>query len=209
MSEPDPTRYLIVDTETSGLFDFSKPADADGQPRLCGITMIPVIGNEPQLDDSRTTLIKPDGWTISAEITAINGLTTERCEAEGRPVALVLEDYSALVLSGHIVVAYNAQFDTKIMRAELRRAGMPDLFEQTPNICCMRACRGLNVAKANGKKGQPTLADACRHFIGASSPEQHNSLADATSCLMLFLKLQERNLLPAPQVHYAKNRPEA
>ena len=25
-------KVLIIDTETSGLFDFSKPADAEGQP---------------------------------------------------------------------------------------------------------------------------------------------------------------------------------
>lgn len=33
-------KYLIIDTETTGLFDFSKPADGEGQPRLAQICMI-------------------------------------------------------------------------------------------------------------------------------------------------------------------------
>jgi hypothetical protein len=32
--------YVIIDTEGSGLFDFSKPADAEGQPRLAQLAMI-------------------------------------------------------------------------------------------------------------------------------------------------------------------------
>jgi hypothetical protein len=32
--------YLALDTEGSGLFDFTKPADAPGQPRLAAIGMI-------------------------------------------------------------------------------------------------------------------------------------------------------------------------
>ena len=202
-------KYLIVDTETSGLFDFSKPADAEGQPRLAALTMIPADDNGFHLDDVRTTLIRPDGWTISPEITALNGLTTKRCADEGRPVAIVLEEYTTLVLQERAVVAYNAQFDTKVLRGELRRAGMPDLFEQTPNICLMRACHKLGIKKASGKGGYPALADAHRHFFGGDPPEQHTSLADATSAALIWRELKERGQLPEAAVHYAKNRPEA
>lgn len=204
-------KYLIIDTETSGLFDFSKPADADGQPRLCGLTMIPVDQDTGfEVTDGYTVLIQPSGWTISPEITAINGLTTEKCAAEGVPVREALQAYTSLVLDGHVVVAYNAQFDTKVMRGEFRRAGMDDLFEQTPNICVMRACKSLGVEKAGPKKGGfPKLSDACRHFFGKEPAEQHTSLADATSCLLVFKRLHEAGKLPQPEVHYAKNRPEA
>ena len=33
-------KYVVIDTETSGLFDFSKPADAEGQPRLASLAMV-------------------------------------------------------------------------------------------------------------------------------------------------------------------------
>lgn len=202
-------KYLIIDTETSGLPDFKLPADDPSQPRLAAATFIPADDEHGiQLDDMRSTLVRPDGWEISPEITAINGLTTKRCADEGRPVALVLEEYSLLVLQERIVVAYNAQFDTKIMRGELRRAGMPDLFEETPNICLMRTCQKLGIKNRKGR-GFPSLADAHSHFFGGDPPEQHTSLADATSASLIFRVLKERQLLPEPQIHYARNRPEA
>ncbi len=202
-------QYMILDVETTGLFDFKKPADAEDQPRLCSVAAICVgedIG-EP-LEQSFSTLIKPDGWTIAPEITAINGLTTDRCEAEGRPIRDVLEQYAALIESGHIAVAFNAQFDLKQMRGEMRRAGMDDLFERTPNICTMRACRPLGIEKAGAKKGGfPKLADAFRHFYGKEPPAQHDALADATTCLMIFRKLMASGACPEPAVHYAKEPP--
>ena len=32
--------YAVIDTEGSNLFDFSKPADAEGQPRLAELAII-------------------------------------------------------------------------------------------------------------------------------------------------------------------------
>ena len=32
-------KFVVLDTETSGLFDYCKPADADGQPRLAEIAL--------------------------------------------------------------------------------------------------------------------------------------------------------------------------
>ena len=32
-------KYAVIDTETSGLFDFSKPAEAEGQPRLASLAI--------------------------------------------------------------------------------------------------------------------------------------------------------------------------
>ena len=202
------TKYAILDTETSGLFDFKLPADAPDQPRLCGITLI-LTDEALEVAETYTSLIKPDGWTISAEITAINGLTTEHCEVLGVPVAEALEKYTDAVKAGFVVVAYNAQFDTKVMRGELRRLGLPDLFEETPNICAMRASKSLGVQKAGEKKGGfPKLTDVYRHFFDREMDDAHTSLADATGCLDVFRKLVEAGAVPEATVHYAKNRPD-
>lgn len=200
------TRYLIIDTETSGLPDFAKPAEAEGQPRLCSIALILADERGEEIGHgAEHYLIKPDGWEISPEITAINGLTTERCEAEGVPITTVLARYTDLIERGHVVIAYNSQFDTKIMRGELRRAGMPDLFEQTPNVCAMRACKQLNIEKAGEKKsGFPKLTDTYRHFFKAEVPDNHTALGDARACLMIWRELIKMGAAPAPEVHYAK-----
>jgi DNA polymerase III subunit epsilon len=202
------TKYLVVDTETSGLFDFKLPADAPTQPRLCGITMI-LTDETLEPNETYTVLIKPDGWTISPEITAINGLTTERCEAEGVPLADALAEYAGAIKDGYVVVAWNAQFDTKVMRGEFRRLGLPDLFEETPNICAMRSSTGLGIEKAGAKKGGfPKLSDAYAHFFKRGMVDAHNSLSDAAACLEVFRELVKLGVAKAPEVHYAKVRPE-
>lgn len=196
--------YLIIDTENSGLFDFKKPADDPCQPRLAHLAMIFADANaqpERELD----FFIRPDGWEMTAEATKVNNLTTEFLLERGVPVEVALEAYRQAILEERIVVAYNAQFDCKQIRGEFRRLGLPDLFEQTRNVCCMRGSMGT-VAKQNGKGGFPSLADACAHF-GIVQESAHNAVADARACLQVFQQLLAIGKAPAPAVHYAKNPP--
>lgn len=202
MDEPSPTRYLVIDTETSGLFDFKKPADHESQPRLAAVTMISV-GADLTVEDERTLYIKPDGWEMKPDATRINGLTTEMLEDRGVPVAEALDIYALEIRRGSVVVAFNAQFDTKMLRGEMRRAGIDDLFEKTPNICVMRALAG----RVPGKKGWPKLKDACAHFrIDLKSA--HTSVGDARAALEILRILVKEGTCPPAEVHYAKNRPQ-
>jgi DNA polymerase III epsilon subunit-like protein len=201
--------YLVLDCETSGLFDFAQPADAPGQPRLASLALV-------FLDDTLAAgrivhhFIRPDGWTMSPEVTAINGLTTEFLMEHGKPIKEVLAEYSGHVLCGAVVVAFNAQFDTKVLRGELRRAGLPDLFEATRNICVMRACAPVcRVPKKTGSGYKfPKLAEACT-FFGITNTGAHSALGDALAAAEILRHLAKANLLPAPEVHYAKAKPEA
>lgn len=144
--------------------------------------------------------------------TAVNGITDAMLAADGISVREVLAIYSEYVTNGWIVIAHNAQFDTKIMRDELRRAGMPDLFEQTLNICTMRACIDVckippsNRMMATGRKAfkQPKLMEAYQHFYGAEFSDAHTSMADARACLAIFRKLIEIGAAPEPSILYAK-----
>ena len=200
-------KYAVIDTETSGLFDFSKPADAEGQPRLASLAVILLDDTLSEIESGRQYLVRPEGWTLPAEATTINGLTMERLEAEGRPIGEILDLYADLIARGYVVVAHNAQYEAKVMRGELRRAGRPDLFEATPNICVMRAATDIVKApKASGKGYKfPKLAEACAHF-GIAQSEQHTAIADARAAAEIFRKLRALNACPDPAVHYAKER---
>ena len=198
--------YLVFDTETSGLFDFKRPADDPDQPRLASAAFI--VADEDGNEISRTShLIRPDGWTMPLEAEAINGLSTELLNMEGVPMADVLDIYQGHIEAGLIVTAFNVQFDCKVMRAELRRAGRPDLFEQTPNSCLMR---GLAPYKDKGlavKGGFVKLAVACEHF-SIINADAHDAMADAEAALALLqILVRDGNLIP-PKIHYAKDRSE-
>lgn len=201
--------YAIIDTETSGLFDFSKPADAEGQPRLAHLCMILADAdlNETDIIDH---LIRPEGWAMNPEASKINGLTDQILLERGIPVAEALTRYVCQIDAGAIVVAFNAQFDTKVMRGEMRRIGIDDRFERTPNICVMRALTDIcKIPKASGRGYKfPKLAEALAHF-DIKQDGAHSATGDARAALDLFRKLKELGPLPEPAVHFAKVSPQS
>lgn len=201
-------KYAVIDTETSGLFDFSKPADAEGQPRLAHLAMI-LLTEDLAEERISEIFVKPDGWKMSPEVAAINGLTMDVLNEKGAPVGDALAAYGQVIDDGYIIVAFNAQYDTKIMRGEMRRAKIDDRFERTPNICVMRGATDVcQVPKASGRGYKfPKLAEACAHFK-IKQEDAHRAMGDARAALAIFLKLRELGVCPEPTVHFAKNQPQ-
>lgn len=214
-------RFLVLDTETSGLslpYKKGEPppaADAPGQPRLASLT---VLATTPdlQIDEeaSISALIRPDGWKMSPGATAVNGITDQMLEERGLPVAEVLRIYAQFIDDGWIVVAHNAQFDTKVLRGELRRAGMDDRFKQTLNICTMKAAAAVMKEAPSHKMlaagirtfKPPKLTEAYEYFFGRSFDGAHTADADARACLDVFRELMNRGACPVPSILYAKQK---
>jgi DNA polymerase III epsilon subunit-like protein len=209
-------KYAVIDTENTGLFIFKDKvtgvpvaADAPGQPRLASLGMI-LLDDDLRETDEIHLYVKPDGWSMPQgpnTAGAVNGLTDEFLEANGTPVSIVLNRYVEIIDAGYTLVAYNAQHDLKQMRAELRRAGMNDRFESTPNICVMRASMKLGVKKAGGGGGFPKLSDVCAH-LGIDHQAAHSAGGDARAALEVFRHLHSIDGLPDARVHYAKVPPQ-
>lgn len=206
-------KYLIIDTETTGLHNYSLPADDPSQPRLAHLSMIWADEDRRELD-RQDIYIRPDGWTMPQgpkSAGSVNGLTDEFLLAKGADISVALDAYTAEIKRGLIVVAFNAQYDCKVMRGELRRADRPDLFEQTQNICVMRPLTGIcRIPKANGKGLKyPNLTEALDYF--GVKPEQfkaHGAVDDAHGALLIMRELHKIGKLPEAAVHYAKEKPE-
>jgi DNA polymerase III subunit epsilon len=201
------TKYMVLDTETSGLFNFKLPADDPSQPRLATAAIILLDDLEAEAREFGF-MVKPDGWEMSEGATAVNGLTTEMLLAGGRPVAEVLDFYEGCVRDGYHMAAFNAQFDGKMMRGEFRRAGRDDLFTITPNVCLMRAMTDVcQLPAANGRGGFkfPKLVEACSH-IKREQDQAHSAMGDARDALAVLLWLAGQNLLPEATIHF---KPEA
>lgn len=189
--------FLIIDTESSGLFDYKKPADAPGQPRVCAAALIFTDENY-QVIEERYDLIQPDGWVLDPECEAakVNGLTQERLMAEGVPIANLLGAYTGAIQAKRVVCGHNVEFDMKLMRAELRHAKREDLYMQTRSVCTMWGTRGICQipnAKGNGSK-IPSLEECCQ-FFGIPQAEQHNALEDARSALAILRAVRERGMV--------------
>jgi DNA polymerase III epsilon subunit-like protein len=202
------TRYAVLDTETNGLPNYKLPADDPAQPRLAELAMV-LLDEKFNVLSKLRLLVKPDGWQMTAEATAINNLTDEILAKDGVPILDAIIQYRNVIESGFVLAAYNAQHDLKVMRGEMRRAGLDDLFERTPNVCLMRASTGVckieRMAPGGGFKF-PKLSEACK-FFGVEQGAAH-SAEDDTRCAVEILKaLAARDALPEAAVHYAKNHP--
>lgn len=206
--------YLIFDTETNGLMDYKRPADAPGQPRVAQFAAL-VTDAQGNITGSYTQYVKRDGWSMSPDTTAINGITDDMLDRDGIPIIHALDYYFNLIERGFAVVAYGAQFDCKMMRSEARRAGIDDRFEQTNNICIMREARGFaksigrEIIKAGGSnKGWPKLTDLCNFLDVAPVGTAHGAVDDAATLHLCFRKMLELGYEPVPEVHHAKNYEE-
>jgi DNA polymerase-3 subunit epsilon len=206
--------YLVFDTETSGLFDFKQPADAPGQPRLGHVNMLR-CDKDGNTIGALDFIIDGADWT-EADFAAIehpdnpNDVTRAKMQAHGVPIGHALSAYVEAIGNGDTVVAYNARYDTKVMRAELRRAGMPDLFESTPNICVMEPM--TNICQIPHPKGWksfkwPNLTE-CMEFLGVTLEDAHSAGADTEAARLVLQYLIQNGKLPEPSVKYAKQKPE-
>gem|GEM_PF-1294181 len=192
------TTYVITDTEGSGVFDYTKPADALGQPRMAALAMI-MVTEELEIEEEHSFLIKPDGWTFddASDAAKVNGLTHARLEAEGVPAKDALRIYGAAIDTRRIVAGFNVLHDLKQLRAELRFAGHPDRFMQTRYLCAMQGSRRLVDARTEtGRKKAPRLSEACA-FFGIEQKAEHTAIDDAHSVLAILRKLRELGEMPA------------
>jgi DNA polymerase-3 subunit epsilon len=191
-------RYVVIDAETSGLFRWGAPADAEGQPRLAHLTMIGLHGD--RIWFKANAYVKPDGWSMPPELERIHGLTDAILNEKGVPILDVVTLYAWFIDAGYVVVAFNAAYDLKVMRGELRRAGLDDRARTTPSICTMIPCVGLcKLPYPSGREGYkfPKLREAMEYF-GLEQKGAHTALGDAESCLSIFRALRERGIVLNP-----------
>lgn len=212
-------KFQAFDVETTGLHLKAPkgappiPADHPHQPRVCSFAGI--VCDEFGREISRQKFyVKPEGWTM-AEFTAraraegkkaavdINGLTDEKLNDLGVPIAEVLDYYVDAIERGLIVSAFNAQFDTKMMRGELRRAGRDDLFEQTANICTMKALQPYAAEGLCIMRGFVKLQEAADFF--GFDLDNHEVMSDTIGVQKLLEILIRDNRLPEPKILRAKN----
>jgi DNA polymerase III subunit epsilon len=197
--------YLVIDTETSGLFDFKKPADDPSQPRLAALAMI-WTDDEGNALQREKHFVRPDGWSMQAEASRINGLTDDFLTENGIAIGEVLDRYEAEVRDRIPVAAYNAQFDCKMMRGEFRRAGRDDLFMITHNTCLMRASNKLGAyGFQSATRGWPKLKEVAA-FFGHEGYDEHDAMADAEAARVVLANLIRIGELIPPQVHFAKSK---
>lgn len=215
-------KYIIIDTEGTGLFRHKNPdgsvarSHEPGQPRMAQYAHV-LVDENFEMEDSYEQYILPVGWEnpdgspmleMPAEAFEAHRLSMAFLHDHGEPIEKALAVYLDAV-KGRVFLGFNQQHDGRQIRGELRRAGMPDEFENTPSICAMRSIitnyKGM-VKKLNGKGGFPRLIDAAAHFgvPGYEEEKRHRAMDDALATLYVARQLHRMGKLLPAMVHYNK-----
>lgn len=163
---------VVLDFETTGL--------STDSARIIEVGAVLVKGDE--VLDTFQSLCNP-GFAIPSFITNLTGITSDMLADAPTPE----EAMSAfdLFLGDRPVIAHNASFDTRFLRAEMARI---DRHTSNPSLCTMLLARRLCQDCQNHKLG--TL----REFMGIDvAPEHrdHRALDDAMVTAHLWVRLRQ------------------
>ena len=163
--------FLAVDTETNGLAG-----------DLCELTEVgAVLVGGGELHDTFDSLVRTER-PLSRGIQRFTGISQAMLEA-APPPSEVLEELGDL-LSGRVLVAHSARFDTRVLRQAFERCGLD--WPAPPALCTVQMARRL--APLSPKRGLATLADS----LGIDVDEVHRALPDALTCARVFCALFPR-----------------
>lgn len=207
--------FIVFDTETLGLpKNYNASAeDVENWPRIIQLAWS-VFDETGTLVKRVCKMIKPDGWRLMTVEEAYqdgllrgktpeaakagssfwvdNGYSDEKLLAEGVPMASVLAEFIEDRLKAHYAIGHNLSFDSKIVRAEMVRAGLNHI-EFTAKKCCtmMKSTNYAKIPALNGRKGYkwPTLTELHNKLFGSDFTGAHDAGADVDACAKCFFEL--------------------
>ena len=165
--------FVVLDLETTG--------GAATSDTITEIGAVKVRGGE-QLGEL-ATLVDP-GTGVPPSIVALTGITTAMVSG-APPLPAVLPSLLEF-LTGAVLVAHNAPFDSGFLRAACKRHGQP--WPRPPVLCTARLARAvLSVDEAPSVR-----LGALATLFGTATTPNHRALADARATVEVLHRLLER-----------------
>lgn len=172
--------YTVVDVETTGLV----PERTDRIVEI-GVTY---VSHEGQVQDHWSTLVNPHR---DLGPTKVHGI--QAADVVDAPTFQDVAPYVLRALQGRILVAHNASFDVRFLRAELVRAGVPLKQPDIPAVCTMRWASAF--LRGAGRR----LHDCCQ-TEGITLTNAHSAAGDAMATASLLARYLERSRYQPPWI---------
>jgi DNA polymerase-3 subunit epsilon len=188
--------YLIIDCETTGLpGNWKAPiSNLNMWPRAVQIAWSLYDKADGHIE-SKSYIIRPEGFAIPEVAQRIHRITTERALAEGRQLIAVLQEFRASVDRSQVIVAHNLKFDESVISAECLRMGLDPPFGGKKRICTMVGT--TEFCAIDGPRGYkwPSLSELHWKLFGGRYDEAHDAGADVAACAKCFFELKKRRVL--------------
>ncbi len=187
---------LFFDTETTGLpKDWKAPlTDFKNWPRMVQLAYI-FTDNDGDVISQGDYIIKPDGYTIPTESSAIHGISTERAIIEGIDLRFVLDEFYTLISKAEYLVAHNISFDEKIVGAEFLRNKMQDSISSKRKICTMKSSTDFCAIDGSYGYKWPSLSELYYKLFHSNFEEAHNAAVDINATAKCFWELKKKGII--------------
>jgi DNA polymerase-3 subunit alpha/DNA polymerase-3 subunit epsilon len=188
---------VFLDTETTGLPKF-RNINALNQPSnwpdIVSVAWS-VYEYNGTLIKSRYSVIKPNGWSITADSIKIHGITMEYAEENGSNLDDILYEMKKDMESCDTVIAHNIEFDKNVLfNAYKWRLNMnPWHIWPAQEICTMILGESelkipSKYPKPNRLYKPPTLTELYEATFGEKPTGQHNSQKDVEILCKMYWK---------------------
>ncbi|MEX2595597.1 MAG: PHP domain-containing protein, partial [Salibacteraceae bacterium] len=184
--------YLIFDTETTGRIENWKAevSDFEAFPRVVQLAW-QLHDYKGELISVKNYIIKPEGYTIPYNAEKIHGISTERAQKTGVPMAVVMDEFKKDLAETDFAVGHNIEFDMKVLGAEYARANRDDGLMEKYTLDTMRL--STNFCQLPGGRGKgfkfPTLSELNQKLFNEPIDNAHNASADVEATARCFLEL--------------------
>ncbi|MGE3245072.1 MAG: hypothetical protein AB7F96_15450 [Beijerinckiaceae bacterium] len=160
------------------------------QPYVCAVAA--ALYDEDREIMSAQLIVRPDGWKIAADMTAIHGITTERASEVGISIQAALAAIVGITANAPTLVCFGLSYNERRIQAELARLKRTTIWPHAgqDRVCVMAlatdACK-IPHPKREGQFKLPKLSEASRIILG----QEHagDCLADARAAYAIYRKL--------------------
>jgi len=185
--------YLIFDTETTGLPKrWDAPITDTGNWPRCVQIAWQLHDEMGKLIEHQDYLVQPKGYNIPYDAEKVHGISTELAEANGLPMAEVLEKFNIALSKSKFIVGQNLKFDINIMGCEFHRFGIESPMSSMPvlDTCTEITASLLQLPGGRGGKFKlPTLTELHSYLFNKPFAEAHNATADVEATTRCFFEL--------------------
>lgn len=189
----------FVDTETTGLVQFSLPDQSPVQPHLVQLGCI-LTDDDGAVRATVDLIVRPSGYVIPEAAVAAHGITNETAERCGVPLTIAVAAFVHLRSLSNLIVAHNLPFDERVMGSAIHRTGKQvTLSAPTQRACTMEMAEPIvrcppterMIAAGRGHQfKKPNLGECYKHFFKEELLNAHSALADVTACMRIYFAMR-------------------
>lgn len=198
---------LVFDCETTGTVEKGKKWDVDFA-EFPKVVQLAWSFNEKE----RSYIIKPDGWVIPEEATAIHGIINEMANKEGVSFELIIDEFLNDCAAARLLAGHNIYFDTSIIKAmilyvigrEYYDAKADDALYKGKRIdTMMKTIKFVGALFKNGRPGKfPTLEELYNKCFPGETFPAHDAMQDVRACKRCIPVLVEKGIIELKPKEY-------